>query len=492
MSQSSEGDGPQQPGGAPADAGPATGGPWGIDSPGDGVGHGPGGRDAVSVTEGDLPPGVRPLPGRRRSHRQIWLGNRDGEGPEGAADRKWTEEEVFSYVAPKGRVIGLDAARGFALIGMVAVHTLPSWSPQNYQPTLLWDLFAGHAAALFAVLAGITLAILSGGPRPNIGPELSRSRVQIAVRALVIMTIGMGVNFLDFPAYNILPYYGLMFLAAIPFLGFRIRYLLAMALGSSLVGPVLAYFVNSGLDYQPNFNINLVDPFLDAPVTLLSLFFGGTYPLAEWMPFIFLGMALGRMRLTGIDVQIKLGLAGLILTGFAFFSSDTLLNFFGGWDRLLNATPGMTGADLFDILDYGPPDGEHLPATTLWWLTINAPHAGTSFSIFASAGMAVLAISIFLLAVRVYPVVLGPLMDAGTMTLTMYVSHLLFLAFVDFNAHPGVWFAVQLIAMLVFAYFWRTANTRGPLEAIVSRVVKRVGKLPSREEAGSSVGADKP
>ena len=59
-----------------------------------------------------------------------------------------------------GRVVAVDAARGLALVGMTAVHFLPDAYPDNDRPTLSWLLFAGDSAALFALLAGVALALV--------------------------------------------------------------------------------------------------------------------------------------------------------------------------------------------------------------------------------------------------------------------------------------------------------------------------------------------
>jgi uncharacterized membrane protein len=34
------------------------------------------------------------------------------------------------------RLLGIDAARGLALIGLVSAHILPAYDPQTFEPTL--------------------------------------------------------------------------------------------------------------------------------------------------------------------------------------------------------------------------------------------------------------------------------------------------------------------------------------------------------------------
>ncbi|MDN6098712.1 MAG: heparan-alpha-glucosaminide N-acetyltransferase domain-containing protein [Corynebacterium flavescens] len=432
---------------------------------------------SLLVPEGDLPPGIRPQPGRRKSFRKIWTGDP-------AADA--TEETVFNGRFIKGRITGFDAARGFALIGMVAVHTLPSWSPQNYEPTLTWILFAGHSAALFAVLAGVSLALISGGKSPHTGRRLRRDRVQIVVRALLILVIGMTINFINIPAFNILQYYGLMFLFAVPFLRLSVRKLLLASFLTAVVGPAAAFFVNANLDYEVIYNATPLDLLVDPFDTFWTLLVGGTYPVVTWMAFVFLGMAVGRMDLSVLRVQIRLGTAGALCAFISSLSADILLNFLGGWDRLLQRTPDLTGSDLLDILDYGPQDNSFMPTSTLWWLTVNAPHADTFFSLTKSAGLALVAICVFLVWSRANPGILLPLMNAGAMTFTLYVAHLIVLSTIDTARFPGLWFAIQISVMLVFAYFWSQAQQRGPVESIISWTTKSAGKafVPDKAAPG--------
>jgi len=83
---------------------------------------------------------------------------------QGAATRNVTSADGRRT---KRRIMGVDVARGFALIGMIAVHVLSATNAAG-EPSLEWTLFAGHSAALFATLAGVSLAFMTGGrtPRP--------------------------------------------------------------------------------------------------------------------------------------------------------------------------------------------------------------------------------------------------------------------------------------------------------------------------------------
>ena len=119
------------------------------------------------------------------------------------------------------RVRGVDAARGTALIGMMSVHIMPPST--DGRVSLAYLVSSGRAAALFAVLAGVGIALACGGSTPPGGQELAAARRAIAARAGVIFVIGLVLGAIPNPVAVILPYYGVLFLAALPVLGWPAR-----------------------------------------------------------------------------------------------------------------------------------------------------------------------------------------------------------------------------------------------------------------------------
>src|SRR6476660_6831609 len=96
------------------------------------------------------------------------------------------------------RLAGIDAARGLALLGMMATHLLPTFeSNANLTPTWIGLTFSGRAAALFAVLAGVGLALSTGKHQPFAGPELAKARRGVALRAVVIAAVGLTLGGLE-------------------------------------------------------------------------------------------------------------------------------------------------------------------------------------------------------------------------------------------------------------------------------------------------------
>lgn len=217
-------------------------------------------RRADAAPDTTAPPPPPPPPGK--------VGHR------GAPPVSWRTQALRSA----RRLHGLDLARFLALAGMMAVHVWADAINDRGLGGFIGTVVAGNAAAVFAFLAGITLIFLSGGSRGARGRDLQRARVAIAVRAVMLLVIGLGLNLIDFPAYDILPYYAMLFLLAIPLLGLGPAALALCAVAALLVGPVLRMVLVSTGTPVPGFDPTLISLFTRPGPTLIQLFVTGTYP----------------------------------------------------------------------------------------------------------------------------------------------------------------------------------------------------------------------
>ena len=125
---------------------------------------------------------------------------------------------MLKPVDTAGRVVGVDLARAIALVGMAATHIFPGFTADGDQH-LSHALASGRAAALFALLAGVSLALSSGGHRAA-EPSCAASRPGgVLARAALLVAVGLLLGQVDSPPLVILAYYGLLFVVAVPFLG---------------------------------------------------------------------------------------------------------------------------------------------------------------------------------------------------------------------------------------------------------------------------------
>ena len=107
----------------------------------------------------------------------------------------------------------------------------------------LLGVFHGRSAALFLFLAGVSLALISGGPARSDRPALRRSRIKIAARAGVLLILGLSLTSLNTEVDVILPVYAVLFLLALPLLRLRPRTLALLASALAIGGPVLSYLI---------------------------------------------------------------------------------------------------------------------------------------------------------------------------------------------------------------------------------------------------------
>ncbi|WP_298582605.1 heparan-alpha-glucosaminide N-acetyltransferase domain-containing protein [uncultured Kocuria sp.] len=375
---------------------------------------------------------------------------------------------------PGRRLLGVDAARGLALFGMVAVHTLPSWDEQTGAANLSWTLFAGHSAALFATLAGVSLAFASGGRTPRTGRRMTATRWALAGRAGVIALVGFLLGFLALPVSNILIYYGLLFLLAVPFLRLRTRSLLLWAALFALAAPFLMQWsldVLPGLEYA---NPSLVDLVVDPGTVLSQLLLTGVYPALPWMAFLLAGLAIGRTDLTSRRVQILLAGAGAAVALLTWGFSVLALRVLGGYEAIVQGTPWMDRSAIDEVMVFG--GDPSLPTDTLWWLLIPTPHSNTPVFLVLNVGLALSVLGICLLLERVAGRVLAPIAAAGAMTFTLYTAHLLILWPEYYDLAPMAWTWGQIVTFTVFALLWKRALGQGPLEKVVTRFTRAISR----------------
>jgi len=364
------------------------------------------------------------------------------------------------------RLLGVDAARGIALIGMMAVHITPSIDPEGGVATA-YVLASGRASALFAVLAGVGLALASGGSRVPRGRMLGGAAAATAARAVVLLIIGLAVGAPESGVAVILVYYALLFVVAIPFLGLGPRVLLPLALTWAVASPVVSQLLREGTPWQspgnPTFE-SLADPGqLFTEVTLT-----GYYPVLPWTAYILLGLGLGRLHLRAGRVPVVLLLSGAGLAVAAKLASSLLLQA-GGLAQLSEAGAGghpVSGRPLDLALQtsfYGT-----TPTTSWWWLAIAAPHSAAPFDLLHTMGTSVAVLGLMLLLARALGRVLWPLAAVGSMTLTLYSLHVVLLGSALPRDTPNalLW---HVIVAFVIAVPWRTLVGRGPLEAVAAR-----------------------
>ncbi|MGB3257260.1 MAG: heparan-alpha-glucosaminide N-acetyltransferase domain-containing protein [Ornithinimicrobium sp.] len=378
--------------------------------------------------------------------------------------------------ARTSRLIGIDVARGLALMGMMVIHILPAADARG-NITTAWSLAAGTSAALFAVVAGVGIALSTGRREHLVGRRWVAAAASLVVRALLIGTLGLllGRVVSGESAAVILPYYALLFIGAIPLLRVPARWLAVLTLVLAFATPALSHLWRETTvlpeTYNPTFDNLLSEP----GSVLASLLLTGEYPAMAWITYICAGLAIGRCNLFSRGVVGALLMLGIGLAVAARGASWLLLEHAGGREALEAAAPGsMTSTELSDVLVFGA-DGV-LPTTSPWWLAVSAPHTTTPFDLLFTIGVACAVLCTMILLGRAIGYVLWPIAAAGSMTLTLYTAHLLLLDVSFMPDSATAMYAVHLVGLLLFAMLWRRDFARGPLEEVVRALSGSTGR----------------
>ena len=372
----------------------------------------------------------------------------------------------------KARFLGVDATRGIALVSMLAANTFEAVLNDAGKPTLAGMTVTGRAATLFVMVAGISLAFITGGRHPVQGLARRAAAVGIAVRALLIGAIGLALGYIV-PAEMgmILPYYGLFFLLAIPLLWLRPRTLACIAGVLVVVGPLILLGA-SRLGLEPTFGeppyATLSAPFTHPIGFLLQLLVTGLFPAVVYMIYVCAGLAIGRLNLSSTKVAAWLLGGGLVMAVTAWFTSSAILFHLGGLQHLhAAADPGRPPAQITNVIVWDP---DNSPVASWWWLAIRAHHTGTPFDALHTLGCAMAVLGAVLLVTKL-PVarrLLWPVGVAGTMTLTIYSASALVLASGLLSDNLGALYWVEVAGALIFAVVWHRFMGQGPLERIVA------------------------
>ncbi len=335
------------------------------------------------------------------------------------------------------RIVGLDVARGLAVIGMLAAHTLTTEIFDWAQPGTWGDVVNGRSAVLFAVLAGISLAIISGRTEPVVGVPLLQARLRIFTRAALIIAIGGILETLGTPVAIILPVYGMLFIVSLPFLRWGSRSLFVMAGSVAVVMPfVVAALVALNIDEAYEWS-------WFAELTAL-----GAYPALTWAAFVLLGLGLGRLDLTAALIQRRLLIAGVALA---------VAGYGLGW-LAWQAWGSAQGTGVFLMSDFSEPTSLAGGASSFDTssLVSIAPHSGSTFEVVGAAGFAMAVIALCLMAAPRIRAALYPLAATGAMALTAYTTQIVILWAVGFSVTGEF----QTLLFLVLAL-----GTMGPRNA---------------------------
>jgi len=336
-----------------------------------------------------------------------------------------------------GRIDGIDIARGLAVLGMFGAHVGVTENLDPLDPSTWIAIVHGRSSILFAVLAGVSIAIISGGQRVVEGRALVDARLRILVRAVVIFALGGLLEYFGTGVAVILPTYALLFVLAIPFLRWSPKRLFLLAGVVAIVSPAVNALVLGFVQGRDG--------------VILDLLVSGVYPGLIWITFVLVGLGIGRLDLRARRVQLGLAGAGLVLGTVGYGIGAYVAS-------IVPNGAGLVGRVDFSVL-----------------ASIDA-HSGSSFEVVGSTGFALAVIALALLGAAPLRWALFPLAAVGSMALSAYTVHILAIAALGslfWQADDTALYAAFIVAALLGCSAWYVTLGRGPLEQALTTISTR-------------------
>ncbi len=354
------------------------------------------------------------------------------------------------------RIIGLDFARAWAMFGMLLVNFMVITGAEgNGTPFLItfMSLFEGRASALFVILAGIGITLMTrSAVASNEKIKISNSRKLIWKRSLFLFILGLLLYVMEWTG-DILHYYGVYLFMAALLITVRKKALLLLSIIILFIAQSLQLTFNTFEGWgDPTPFINYVD-FWTVEGFLRNLFFNGYHPIFPWFSFFLTGMIIGRLDLHNRKIRKRLLFLGITTTILTELLSKGLTYYF------IPYTGKEAATFLFNT-------GPILP-NILYILSAT----GSAF--------AILIICLYITEKYENSWFVTSIVQTGQLTLTHYVSHVFIgigaLILLDRMEHQSLLFVLLFataffIFSILFSVLWRKNFSRGPIEWVMRKI----------------------
>ncbi|KGN39611.1 acyltransferase family protein [Knoellia subterranea] len=334
-------------------------------------------------------------------------------------------DAASTVVAPR-RIVGLDAARGLAVVAMVVAHALPFISSRLSETATFVLLQVNDLASpLFALVMGVAAGLVF--PRGTALRGVGRA----LVRGAALILLGVGLEQLDHWVAVILHILGLLVIVGTPLLVLESRWLLGIAAVLFVAGPYViegvtaaAGGVAGGAATTAEWAAN---PLVQWLVTTTH------YRVLTLLPLFLIGAVLARR---GLDDERT--------TWWCLMGGVALL-----WASFAAELVGHPVVFSGDFTDQAQENGLALAA---YGLVMSADIAGRR----RDSGRPVL----------------GALALVGQVALSLYVAHVALLVPVIPRFPEGGWlvFGGFIVMSIVTAWAWARWIGRGPVERLIDLI----------------------
>lgn len=193
------------------------------------------------------------------------------------------------------RIIGIDIARALAVIGMIIVNFKIVFGAEGsgWIQTFA-NIFEGRASAIFVVLAGVGIALMTKNAIASNNIEKLRiAKKSILKRAVLLFLIGM--SYITIWPADILHFYGIYMLVLLLLLKSNGKVILLSGIVLILGYPFLMLIEN----YETGWNFDTLNyqDFWTIKGFIRNLCYNGFHPVIPWAAFMIFGYWLGRQDL---------------------------------------------------------------------------------------------------------------------------------------------------------------------------------------------------
>lgn len=354
------------------------------------------------------------------------------------------------------RIEGLDFARALAMLGMFIVNFgVITGSTTNGSAWMitLQNLFEGRASAVFVMLAGIGIALMTRQARETKDPLLLRqNRLTLWKRSFLLFTIGLILYVIGWTG-DILHYYGVyMFVAAC--LIVQSKKMMIFIIGAILIlSQWLQIQFNYLAGWHPTYVLLEYLDFWTPAGFIRNLMFNGYHPLFPWIFFFLMGMLIGTLDLTNRTIRKILLVTGLLLV----IMTETFSILFIKITTTIHLLDVESALYLFDT---GP-----IPPNMMYVLS-------------NSASAIVLIVGSIYLVETCKNKVIEAFILTGQMSLTHYVGHV----FIGIGilivcqklenqtlAFSMLYACCYFLGCVFASVWWRAKHHRGPLESLMRK-----------------------
>lgn len=344
------------------------------------------------------------------------------------------------------RILGYDVARALAIFGMVFVNFKIALNATQGNAWLLQSvsLLEGRASALFVVLAGVGIALMTAKARvTHNNSALQQKRLSIIKRGLLLIIVGL--SYVPIWEADILHFYGFYFLLTAWLFNASERVLWISIFVLILAFPIL----NLLFEYDTHWDWKTLTyhNFWTVDGMVRHIFFNGFHPVIPWAAFLVLGLWLGRLNL--MEKALRYRIMGVAAA--TYILTETVSYF---------ATQQLT----------------HIPEVALLFDTQAIPPY--PLYLIAAGSLAVLVITLCITLSEYFANswLIKALYQTGQFALTLYIAHVFIgMGFMEamglFNSPQSIEIAVIYslgfcVFSIVFALVWSKFLGMGPLERV--------------------------